>query len=487
MIQVSDAYKELIKSNIRPKCEPIIKVFGKDNNGNDVEVVWNAKDIKDLKYKRGCDPIGREKPYMELTWTEIYTGTFDEQNYPEKYNNIIQYMAVELSFVQNLAFYNTWKTFFSGNKSWKDLFSMTWKEVKNQPLKEVITMPRMFLEAQPTIKGKTITWVARDFLFFCDRTIQQVTPYSDTIPYFAVLTPNHEDGYTTGTSPQLLDASQKTSVRFGEFQEIYGGDLTQKIVINTVYSDLIFNYLKLKNFIIKFDKDGSLSPERADLIGVENYNTIFINKNIMYSLPELTKEQNISNYSFSFYTTKLKESQNYETTYSYYDEETGLYVFEFDGFGEAQAKYNENHSFLLNDYSSTFAVSDSFEPLIVTPFVTTEGKSAVDINEIGVSFIENNPINPYRKSRAKEDIIRRADFFKTIFNQEYYILKFECLPILTLEPCDVIYVDKGLSENFIEDYHKERQSIITEIEITYNGAIKQKMTTHEWDNQLGVG
>ena len=52
MIQVSDAYKELVKSNIRPKCEPIIKVSGQDNNGNDIELIWRAKNIKDLTYKR---------------------------------------------------------------------------------------------------------------------------------------------------------------------------------------------------------------------------------------------------------------------------------------------------------------------------------------------------------------------------------------------------------------------------------------------------
>ena len=79
MIQVSDAYKELVKSNIRPKCEPIIKVSGVDNTGKEIELIWNAKNIKDLKYKRAIDPVGRELPYMELTWTEIYTGKLNVQ------------------------------------------------------------------------------------------------------------------------------------------------------------------------------------------------------------------------------------------------------------------------------------------------------------------------------------------------------------------------------------------------------------------------
>ena len=132
MLQVSDAYEELVKSNIRPKCEPIIKISGTDNEGKEIELIWKAKNIKDLNYKRSIDPIGRELPYMELTWTEIYTGNLNAENYPEKYNNVAKYMAVELTFMQDLGFYNTWKTLNNSKKKWSDLFNggVTWKELK---------------------------------------------------------------------------------------------------------------------------------------------------------------------------------------------------------------------------------------------------------------------------------------------------------------------------------------------------------------------
>ena len=97
MMPVSDAYKELVKSNIRPKCEPIIKVSGLDDSGNEVELVWQAKNIKDMTFKRGIDPVGRELPYLELTWTEIYTGKFNETNYPEKDNSTCIYLPIYLS------------------------------------------------------------------------------------------------------------------------------------------------------------------------------------------------------------------------------------------------------------------------------------------------------------------------------------------------------------------------------------------------------
>ena len=62
MIPVSDKLKEIMASNIRPKCEPIIKISGIDNNGNQTTITWQAKDIKSMTFKRGIDPIGRELP-----------------------------------------------------------------------------------------------------------------------------------------------------------------------------------------------------------------------------------------------------------------------------------------------------------------------------------------------------------------------------------------------------------------------------------------
>ena len=99
---------------------------------------------------------------MELIWTEIFIGKLNAQNYPEKYNNIASYMKVELSFAQDLGFYNTWQSLRNNGTTWKDLFSqnVTWKQLKKTVPQETVKMPTMFLSAKPTIKGQTITWVA---------------------------------------------------------------------------------------------------------------------------------------------------------------------------------------------------------------------------------------------------------------------------------------------------------------------------------------
>ena len=42
----SDKFLEIMKSNIRPKCEPKITVTGTAADGTTKTIEWNAKDIK---------------------------------------------------------------------------------------------------------------------------------------------------------------------------------------------------------------------------------------------------------------------------------------------------------------------------------------------------------------------------------------------------------------------------------------------------------
>ena len=60
MLTVASSYLNLVKSNMRPKVEPVIKVTGEDENGNAVSLVWEASNIQKLTYKRGIDPVVRE-------------------------------------------------------------------------------------------------------------------------------------------------------------------------------------------------------------------------------------------------------------------------------------------------------------------------------------------------------------------------------------------------------------------------------------------
>ena len=183
MISVSQKFLELMKSNIRPKIEPTITVKGQDGEGNQVVLTWKPSNIQSLTYKRGIDPVGRTLPYMELTWTERYYGKLTAENHPEKYNNIAKYMAVELSFEQSLGFFNTWKNLFSEGYTWKSVLELvkTWRGVKRDVLKETVKLPTMFLAANPTVQGQTITWTARDLFYFLNQT--QTKSFDKNINY----------------------------------------------------------------------------------------------------------------------------------------------------------------------------------------------------------------------------------------------------------------------------------------------------------------
>lgn len=485
MLQVSDAYKELVKSNIRPKCEPIIKVSGIDNTGKEIELVWNAKNIKDLKYKRGIDPVGRELPYMELTWTEIYTGKLNAENYPEKYNNIMKYMTVELSFVQDLSFYNTWKTIFKSGKNWKDLFSKTWKQVRNQAPQEIFTMPKMFLSARPTISGQTITWVARDFLWFAENAVlKDCNPVAISIPFLnPIMQTISEIAYGLNI-PTIKNMLLLTNQNLEDFQNYNNPILEKRVIANLTLKNFLLNYINILNlkpyefeefFYLDFKEDGS-----CYIAFFANYNTMFdFRKNIMFQTPKITNITNISSYEFKRYLVDLDINSNYQKSYSkveIYDNDGNplIYRFDFDGCGAALQEYNPNHNYL--PYELTYALSDNPEDITVTPIKLSPHIHNKTTGLIGEIFTEDNTLNPYDDTH--ERMVRRFNFLKNYFNENSSVVEFECLPVNHIEVGDGVYVETSLYSSNNEQIFKG--GLIVSQELTYNGAFRQKNILHEY-------
>ena len=432
MIQVSDAYKELVKSNIRPKCEPIIKISGIDNDGKGIELIWKAKNIKDLTYKRGIDPVGRELPYMELTWTEIYTGKLNAESYPEKYNNVTKYMAVELTFMQDLGFYNTWKTVYNSEKKWSDLFNsdVTWNELKKNASVELIKFPRLFLDARPTIKGTTITWKAKDVMYFLDLEMSGAMFPSfmkpPELPFFEALeNAMHPAFQYYSNNSNIYDCLLTTAENLISISEATGYKLTGDICYEMPLNNLMLNYANLKNVYWNFLEDGSLNLRRY-LIGENGY----FKRKTMYSLPEISRCSNISVYSFKNYT---------------HDNLTDLFPTKDD------MKANNNN---------------------------------LTSNLIGEIFSEDNPINPYGENST--EAVQRFTWLKKYFNSDAITMKFEILPNLAVEPGDCIFTDTNLYE-MLDGEEKEviKQIAVVSIEIFYNGSIREKIMGHSYEAGLG--
>lgn len=477
MLVVSDAYKGLVKSNIRPKCEPVIKVHGKDNTGKEVELTWNAKNIKDLKYTRGIDPVGRELPYIELVWTEIYTGRLNSENYAEKYNNVIKYMQVELSFVQDLSFYNTWEVVFNSGTRWNELFSKnyTWKRLKAEPSKETITMPKLFLSARPTISGQTITWTAKDCLSFIEeetvymfdgKSYSAVSPkeYINPIIYLLI---NSRSAFIG--SKELFNSVSKS---IEELKKTNYGYFNELVIFKGKVKNSIMQYLNLKNLHINFKEDFFLTSDFSPTSTKAE-----IKRNVMLKYPDITKTSNISEYSFSYNFYDYVNTTMYDlppTTHTRLSDSATLYVYIFKDLG---ALYSED----LGEYY----LADAVEYSTVQPpnYSVVEKVSPINEKSInsklqnhvdGETYSENNPMNIYNENSDETKV--RFDFLKKYFNDSCSSLSFQCLADLSIEAGDVISVETNLYDN---GQNVTKKAVVVKTELNYNGSMKETFTCHE--------
>ena len=481
MIQVSDAYKELVKSNIRPKCEPIIKVSGTDNNGNYTELTWRAKNIKDLKYKRSIDPVGRELPYMELTWTEIYTGKLNAESYPEKYNNITKYMQVELSFVQDLNFYNTWKMVFNSGLSWKELFSKnaTWKQLKTKALQETITMPKLFLSARPTISGQTITWVAKDLLSFAIE--EQVYEFDGE---------NNNPALKNCVSFFTLNARSPFVKSLGLFtaftdtvtellkQESINENIEKRIICDGTTNNIILNLSSIYNYFLDFQSN-IFVMKKFNPSTVSSYS---YKKNVLYSYPKIEKGVNISSYNFKY---RIAENDRSRASFKspawdkLYGNGGRRLHYELDGYGDAYESDEVSLETKINSGNIKTAdivgTWDSTKKAYIIPIRYNSYEGVINIDAVGEVFSEDNPISPYD---ATSDIKRaRKDFLSSYFTQNSSSLTFEALPNISIETNDVIEIETNLYQS--DNKQIIKKGLVVYMELTYSGNLKQKIIAHE--------
>lgn len=264
MISVSQKFLELMQSNIRPKIEPTITVKGQDSEGNQVVLTWKPSNIQNMTYKRGIDPVGRTLPYMELTWTEIYYGKLNAENYPEKYNNIVKYMSVELSFEQSLGYFSTWKDLYSAGYTWKNVLEQfkTWKGVKRGVTKETVKLPTMFLVAKPTIQGQTITWTARDLFYFLNQTyaksFAENINYRNPIRWFLL-----DERGNFRNSNEIFEAITETQSR--AISDV-DGNLDKIIVFDGSTKNLLMNYASIRNYYWDFENNYAVLKDRKSVV-----------------------------------------------------------------------------------------------------------------------------------------------------------------------------------------------------------------------------
>lgn len=464
MIETSSAYKALMEDNIRPKCEPIIVVSGVDNQGNDTTIRWEAKDITELTYRRGIDPVGRELPYMELTWTEIYKGKLNAQSYPEKYGNIVKYMQVELSFVQNLSFFNTWQILKNTNATWKSIKNKTWKTIKNKTTSEKITLPLLYLDARPTVDGQTIRWTARDLLSFLEEN--QVKSFKENIPFLnpiIYLVLNERGSFLN--SPKIFKALTDTATEL-QISDTYE-QLNKQIIFNSTTKDELKNYGCLRNLHWNF-KDGIITPKTVEEYLENNTNYYSFSKRVILEYPKVTNGTNISSYIFKNYVARvdMENGEVMSPTETLIYDGASINRYNFKGYGYAEVGGTTSEI----DYAIAAENSLTVYPVNYDSYDNAINNS----NVVGEAYIEDNPINPY--SDRDEEAENRFEFLNNYFNAETSALEFESLANPAIEPGDICEIITNLYDG---DTQISKNAIVVEIEIKYNGSMKESFIAHE--------
>lgn len=469
MIQVSEDYLELLNSNIRPKLEPKIVLKGKDKDGNVVELNWEAKEVKTVKFKKGIDPTGNALPYIELKWTEVYKGRLNEQSFPEKYSNITAQMVVTLEWQQDLDFFARWKML--ANTRWIDLFAagQTWKF---SPIKEVVKAPTLFLTARPEIKNNTITWTARDFLYFLEqkqlKAFKQkpntVVRFKNPILYLLVMA--RQDFLE---NDELFATFSQSIVNIDTDSTWEDEELDKAVLMDDSAKNLLKNYSALHSAWLDFDNNGCLTLKR-DLDDTTRFS---VTGKTMYKYPTISRMADIGSYQFKSYALQENENKKYAPVLNriLYRGQTILgYEYLFDEYGrvEGEDKVSEINLYITNNASE----QPSVIPISQTK-TEQQFNNAVIVN--GDVLSENNKVNPYTSNNYWAR--KRFEFFNKYYKKELVDLEFEGLTNIALETGDLISVETNLFDE--EDERVQKNAIVTEIEINYNGIAKQKVKAHE--------
>ena len=102
------------------------------------------------------------------------------------------------------------------------------------------------MTAKPEIKGQTITWTAKDLLFFLDSTVSVAylpTRYGSH-PYLDFIVSELEDIKTNWiNSPNIYEAINATKINLEKTQEIIGDSLgdTESLVSSDTFKNFVLN------------------------------------------------------------------------------------------------------------------------------------------------------------------------------------------------------------------------------------------------------
>ena len=440
MISVSEKYKELLESNIRYECHPTIRILGRTNDNEIVDINFDASKIKDLQFTSFADPLGKENSYMELTWSEVFNDKIGKKESIKKYENVSEHMAVQLSFKQNLQSFNTWGLLYKLNKTWKNLYNdkKTWKKLKGEVEQEKIDFPVMFLVDKPKVEGNLVKWVARDALHFLNENQILVFDYeknrahnhdiikqllenqrkhfnNDTDPLYSYIgkTIYYLDKYPgTGTISGIFGLSGNSRDLLRKYGNVIGNTFVTFISPKKYGDDFM-----VFNDGVGFDIDSAMGNP-AGPIEIKK-----IKLSHMYKYPTLKFQKKIKDFYFSLYSVENVKTNDDNTVKSFDNKEREKYSITY---------YDKQYGDFIEENNDLMVTSQ------------------------------------YTETRSRE-YIRLVD-------DELPIINCEIIHDLSIEPGDIIscetntYDESGKTVSY--------NGVLVKNSISYNGAIKQNIVVN---------
>ena len=305
MLNVSQAYENLMQSTFRLKCEPTVTIKSKD--GTEDLHIFKSSNMTDLKINRKIDVLGKELPTIEFEWSAFYTG----QDYSQ-----MMYSPVNVMFHQTLSATDTsntttWKGLYD-NYTWKSMYeNFTWRSMYKTHNTEDINFCTLFISEEPTIKENKITFKARDVLNFMNFQIIDVfggnlgntdfyEPISTCLQKAIADLPEN----ATALISKIETSGENINRFFGNLK------LDRKIEVSSSFKDFLRNYLSLKNAFIYFNSSGTLTARKFVSSGC-NITGYTLNGNLMFNKPTIQE---------------LSDVKIYENSYNYWDSVNSQWV-----------------------------------------------------------------------------------------------------------------------------------------------------------------
>lgn len=504
MINASEAFYNVITSNVRPEMHISIEVYKAGLNTDTLQYyietvkTFTEHDITSLTFKNGIDPLSRELPELSLEWKQVVT---DKTKDTAKYAGC----GVRLKFGQDLGYTNTWYNIKQAKKTWGDLKKQTWYDVRTSSIAEELTMPVMCMLSEPTIQNDEITWKAGGILQYIQSSKVSIGIGIIGMPYTSYLNNligemiSSSAGYNASlfVRESLIEIDNYFSTLDGDFKKHLPN---KRMIISDTIANSLNGILPMYCMYIKYASPSNDYDYYCKLnLGIifssfqeakHDNAIIVIDDNCMYDYPEVTGISNIHNYEYKTYlnTVDYDSPSTVDSVFSgVVDDEIRLMSFGY----KLGSPYGKNGNFKTtpaldasNDYGDLSEFSAHFKnpndvsvKLTVYPINSTSVSNVLNVTDDGENYTEDNKFCVFGPNDT--EISTKKENLKKYLNSNSCSLQFEFNGNPMLEPGDIIKVPTGETykngENVLPIIKK---CVIISTEFTYNGSLKEKIIAH---------